>query len=101
MSLSIRSRERIVQCVAAIAILTLRLSSATAAPITVSSPDGKTRIDITVDAGGQLTWSVQRQNKVVLSPAPLGLTIDDVNLGQSVALGAPRTSVINEQYPTR
>jgi alpha-glucosidase len=90
-----------IEGVAAIAVLTLCLSSAAAEPITVASPDGKTMIDITVDAGGQLTWSVQRQNRVVLSPAPLGLTIDDVNLGQSVALGAPRTTVINEQYPTR
>lgn len=93
-------RLNIMRAVAVIAVLPWPLLRATAAPIAVTSPDGKIRIEIIGEASGQLTWSVQRQNKTVLAPAPLGLTVDDINLGQSVVLGAARTKSIDEQYPT-
>jgi alpha-glucosidase len=71
-----------------------------AAPVTVASPNGKLKIEIQVDATGQLTWSVRLRDQIVLAPAPLGLTVDDKNIGQSVTLGAPRNRVIDEKYPT-
>jgi alpha-L-fucosidase len=69
-------------------------------PATVSSPDGKIKVEIHPDAKGQLTWSVKHQDQTVLAPAPLGLRVDDCNLGQSVTLGEPRNRTIDEQYPT-
>jgi alpha-glucosidase len=74
--------------------------AASAGPVTVSSPNGKIKVEVRTDAGGQLTWSVKRQDQAVLSPAPLGLRVDDCNLGQSARLGEPRTRAIDEQYPT-
>jgi alpha-glucosidase len=74
--------------------------AANAAPVTVASPNGKLKIEIQPDAAGQLTWSVQRQDKSVLAPAPLGLTVDSHDLGRAATLGTPRTRTINEQYPT-
>jgi alpha-glucosidase len=71
-----------------------------AAPATVASPNGKIKIEIRTDAAGQLNWSVQRQGQTVLAPAPLGLTVDGRNLGQSVKLGAQRNRTISEQYLT-
>jgi len=70
------------------------------APVTVASPNGKMKIEIRTDAAGQLTWSVKHRNQTVLAAAPLGLRIDDCNLGQSAKLGEPRTRTIDEQYPT-
>jgi alpha-L-fucosidase len=71
-----------------------------AAPVTVASPDGRIEVEIRTDPAGQLTWSVQRQGQTVLAPAPLGLTVDDRNLGRSVTFGEPRTRTIDEQYAT-
>jgi len=69
-------------------------------PVTIASPNGKIKIEIRTDTAGQLTWSVQRQDQTILAAAPLGLTVDGHNLGQSATLGEPRTRTINEQYPT-
>jgi alpha-glucosidase len=71
-----------------------------AAPVVVVSPNGKIAIEVQPDASGQLVWSVQRQGKPLLAPAPLGLTVDGKDLGKSVTLGTPRTSEILEKYST-
>ena len=72
---------------------------ANSAPVTVTSPGGKVKIEIRTDAAGLLTWSVQREGRPVLAAAPIGLTVDGNNLGQSVKLGTPRNRTIDEQYP--
>jgi alpha-glucosidase len=82
------------------AVLAAGVSSAAGAPVTVASPDGKIKVDIQADPTGQLTWSVGRQGKAVLAPAPVGLTVDGKDLGKGVTLGTPRTSAIDEKYPT-
>src|SRR5436190_24367795 len=79
---------------AAIATTTARAAD----PVSVASPNGAIHIDIGSE-GGQLTWSVSRQGKTVLKPAPLGLNIDGKDLGHGVTLGTPRTSAIDEKYP--
>jgi alpha-glucosidase len=68
--------------------------------ITLNSPNGKIKIEIRTDANDQLCWSVQREGKPVLAPAPLGLIVDGNNLGQSVTLGKPSAQTINEKYST-
>jgi alpha-glucosidase len=70
------------------------------APVTVASPNSKIKIEIRVDANDQLTWSIKYQDQPILAAAPLGLTVDGNNLGQSVTLRAPSIRTINEQYPT-
>ncbi len=75
-------------------------SSDKATSVSVVSPNGKIRVEVGTDAASQLTWSVKRQDQTVLAAAPLGLRIDDCNLGQSVKLGKPRTRKIDEEYPT-
>ena len=83
-----------------IAIPEKTVSGADTAPVTITSPDGKIKIEIRTDSAGQLTWSVRREDQSVLAAAPLGLTVDSYDLGQSVTLGKPRTRTINEQYST-
>lgn len=70
-----------------------------ASPVTVNSPNGIIKVDIQTDSEGRLTWSVRCQDKIILAPAPLGLTVDGRDLGQSVALGVPSHRSIDEQYP--
>ena len=74
-------------------------SSFAAEPVIVASPNGKIKIEIKADEAGQLTWSVKRQDKVVLSPAPVGLTVDDKDLGKNPTLGQPVSKSIDEKYP--
>jgi alpha-glucosidase len=69
-------------------------------PVTVSSPNGKIKIEIQANTNDQLTWMVYRQDQLVLASAPLGLTVNGQNLGQSVKLGEPVKRTIKEQYPT-
>ena len=71
-----------------------------AAPITVVSPDGSITIKIETVIDGQLTWSVDRQNRSVLLPAPLGLAIDGKEIGHPVTLGTPTIHAIDEKYRT-
>lgn len=75
-------------------------ASVCAAPVSVASPNGGIKIDVQADAGGHLMWSVHLRNRMSLSPAPLGLTIDGKDLGDAVTLGKPRIHVIDEKYPT-
>jgi alpha-glucosidase len=87
-------------CIAFLAVaLERNACGANAVPVTVASPNEKTRIEIRTDTTGQLTWSVYRQDQNVLTLAPLGLTVDGHNLGQSTKLGTPVKRTINEQYP--
>jgi alpha-glucosidase len=82
---------------------TLPLSGALGAignAVTLASPDGKITITVAVDAQEQLTWSVQREGAAVLTPAPLGLTVDGKDLGQQATLGEPKRSTFKEEYAT-
>lgn len=73
---------------------------AAADPVAVVSPGGTHRVEVQADGAGALTWSLQRRNRPLLPPAPLGLTIDNVDIGKAVTLGEARTRTIQEQYPT-
>src|SRR5436853_7111791 len=68
-------------------VCVVRGAKATGKPVTLASPDGKITITVVVDAQEQLTWSVQREDTAVLTPAPLGLTVDEKDLGKQVTLG--------------
>ena len=61
-----------------------------AAPVHVASPNGEIKVEIRTDTAGQLAWSVKHRGQPVLAAAPLGLTVDGNNLGQSATLGTPR-----------
>jgi len=84
--------------IAGILLAILASGAYAAAPVSVASPGGKIKIVIQSE-GGQLTWSVSRQDKAVLGAAPLGLTIDGKDIGHDATLGTPRTNAINEKYP--
>ena len=70
LSLFRQSRRALIALAVLFATSATGLSRATAAPITVASPNGKIKIEVQTDAAGQLTWSVQRQDKPLLAPRP-------------------------------
>src|SRR4051794_24762136 len=71
-----------------------------AAPVAVKSPGGTLEIEVAVDGGGRLTWTVRREGNVVLGPGALGLTVDGEELGAGVSLAEGQRQTIEERYPT-
>jgi alpha-glucosidase len=71
-----------------------------AAPIVVKSPAGTLEVEVAVDGGGKLTWTVRREGNVVLGPSAVGLTVDGEELGTAVSLGQVRRQAIEGHYPT-
>ncbi|MDD5139802.1 MAG: glycoside hydrolase family 97 N-terminal domain-containing protein [Verrucomicrobiales bacterium] len=65
----------------------------------ISSPDGRLVAQVGISSGGRLAWEVFRSNKLILAPSPLGLIIDDHDLGLGVKLGDPSRRSLQETYP--
>ena len=64
--------------------------------VVVTSPDGGVLMTIGVNGQGQLNYSLTCQERLVVEPSALGITIDGVRLGRGVTLGreqTPRCSV--------
>src|SRR2546423_1761121 len=75
-------------------------SSTRAAPVVVKSPGGKLEVEVAVEGGGKLTWTVRREGNVVLGPGALGLTVDGEELGTGGALAEGRRRTVGERDPT-
>lgn len=67
----------------------------------VTSPDGRVRLGIEVASGGQLTWMATLEGQPVIDPSPLGIVLDETNLGAGVAIRAIDQYRVNETYPWR
>jgi len=66
-------------------------------PVVVSSPDGRTRAELS-DVDGILRYRVVVDGKQVLAPSKLGIQADDVELGQEVTLGTATSRKVDEHY---
>ena len=66
----------------------------------ILSPDSTIEFIAFVDKG-QLMYSVTFKNKPVIEPSPLGLIIDDKNLGQGISAGRSEKYQHNETYLSR
>jgi len=77
------------------------LGVSAAPPVTISSPDGKISLALSVDGSGQLTWHVTREGRAVIEPSALGIRVDGVDLGKGAAIGKSDTYRIDERYPWR
>lgn len=86
-------------------LVTLWLSAsfalALAAPLTLSSPNGHVQLTFTADAHEHLQYSIAHHGRVRLEPAPIGVRVDDRDLGASANLGQPRTRTLSEVFPWR
>lgn len=68
------------------------LSPAKAAPVQLSSPDGRAGITVSLLASGESTWSVSWRGKTVLQPATIGLRFAGGPKPSWVLRGVARTS---------
>jgi alpha-glucosidase len=103
--------SRVVSLVAALATVCVALLGGSGPPrparaaaadreLAVTSPDGRVRFLLKVDAG-RLNYAVTLGKKSVLESAPLGIILDRVHLGQGVELGEATPYRVNERYPWR
>jgi alpha-glucosidase len=66
-------------------------------PVSISSPDGRTRTELNT-ANGFLSYRVMVDGKQVLAPSMIGIEADDVELGQGVTLGLAKMRKVDERY---
>ena len=69
-----------------------------AGSIIVSSPDGRTRAELSAANGGTLHYQVIVDGQQVLAPSTLGIRTDDVELGQEVTFGSASYRKVDERY---
>jgi len=84
-----------------IIILVLIVGCADARPLVVKSPTDKLAATISISPSGRLQYELTRHGEPVIEPSPLGITVDNLNLGRGVSLGKAKRSRIRESYPWR
>jgi len=81
-----------------IAALSVALcAAASAAEVSVKSPDGKVAVKVTDTAA--LSYSVTLDGREVVASSRLGIVADGVDLGAGAAMGKTKTQKIREVYP--
>ncbi|MES2376261.1 MAG: glycoside hydrolase family 97 catalytic domain-containing protein [Bacteroidota bacterium] len=70
-----------------------------AGDIKISSPNKQLTVEVYIAADGRLTYTVNSKNTQLLAPSPLGITIDDIDLGSGAKITATATfTKIDESY---
>ncbi len=65
--------------------------AASAAELTVASPDGRTAITVS-DAGGNPTYTVSHAGEVLLEPSPLGMKLHFADYTRGMSIDAAKTT---------
>ncbi len=68
--------------------------------VSLESPDHLLVVQVDRDGSGHLNISAAYKKSPVLSPSLIGVSVDKQDLGAGVTIGEPKTSAINEDYPT-
>src|SRR5688572_29190172 len=76
-------------------------SFAQRAPSAVASPDGRIILTVERTPSGQLRWSVALEGTPVITPSPLGIVVDGVNLGEGAEIRQAERYRVDERYPWR
>jgi len=78
-------------------------STATASqdPISILSPNGTIRAEVSVSPSGRLFYTVSLRGIQALLPSPLGIIINHIDLGQDVSFKTPELSSHEETYALR
>jgi alpha-glucosidase len=71
-----------------------------AGDIKITSPNKQLSVVVFIAPGGRLSYTVSSKNIQLLAPSPLGLTVDDIDLGSSAKITSAATfTKIDESYP--
>jgi alpha-glucosidase len=83
-------------------LLTFIANPAAFSQVSLTSPDGDLSATISVNDTGRLQYQLDRQTGVVLEPSPLGITVDDVDLGTEISgISASADQEIDRTFPLR
>jgi alpha-glucosidase len=84
----------------ALIFLVIGINTATAETgITIISPDKQVSVLVSVTNEGRLSYSIKSDNVRVLETSPLGIVIDNIDLGNGAKIASkPILSTINEKY---
>ncbi|MFD1257840.1 glycoside hydrolase family 97 protein [Mucilaginibacter terrae] len=82
-----------------LAILTGLVKQLKAQVLQVKSPDGL--VEVTLQVGDRITWSVKHQNTVVIAPSAMALTLNTGEiLGRSAKVTQVKTTKVNTTFNT-
>lgn len=76
-------------------------SANAAQPFIATSPDRSVSVAVSVNDSGRLTYAVARNQKTVIPPSPMGITVDGNDLGAGAKLGTATATDLDETYPAR
>jgi alpha-glucosidase len=65
----------------------------------LGSPDGSVALTIATSKDGQITWTVTFDGRPVVESSPLGILVDDVDLGRGNTVGGAERYHVDEKYP--
>ncbi len=67
--------------------------------VKITSPDEQLTVAVFTAPDGRLTYTVSSKSTQLLAPSPLGITIDDIDLGSGAKITAAATfTKVNESY---
>ena len=79
-------------------VVPLAAQTHNAGSMVVSSPDGRTRAELSTAGGGTLRYRILVDGQQVLAPSGIGIQSDNVELGQEVTLGVAKFHKVDERY---
>jgi len=82
-------------------LMTLSFVTLASDTVNIISPDGNVRARIFLFDNGRLGYAVTFQRNPVIESSLLGLTVENVDLGDGVTVGEAESYEINETYPWR
>lgn len=83
-----------------VALIAASVSTTAVDRVWLTSPTSKLVFEMFV-SDGRLSYSVWRGGKQVIEPSPLGILVDNEDLGQYVEIGATETYDVNHRYEWR
>ncbi|MFC1539384.1 glycoside hydrolase family 97 N-terminal domain-containing protein [Candidatus Latescibacterota bacterium] len=76
-------------------------STGTKDGIDIMSPDGSVQMKLMILENNRLGYEIQLNGKSVIEKSPLGITVDNIDLGMGVQIGDADLYEIDETYPWR
>ncbi|MBZ5859360.1 glycoside hydrolase family 97 catalytic domain-containing protein [Flavihumibacter profundi] len=69
--------------------------------IAIYSPSNIIRASLYINDRGSLAYKVERNGETVVEPSSLGITVDQIKLGDGVELAGPSFTLVDEKYPMK
>jgi alpha-glucosidase len=69
--------------------------------IKLASPGNALSVTLDTSDSGRPVWALQREDRWLVRPSPLGITVNGVDLGAGVTAGQPIIHEVREQYAWR